>query len=157
GLRNTDGPAPGQAVVDDEAGYEILVFAGRHAVLHEAADDLVAGSDRAIPGAVLGGKDTALVLSRKLIARIERHSKRGRMRLDQNIRYRDLALEVAALALVTRVFVGTKVVPGPAVERAFAHTRDVIGHESVAKAVTLVGGAPHLVGCRIDCEADAVA
>ena len=36
GDRDADRPAPDLAVVDDEAGHEILVFAGRHAVLETA-------------------------------------------------------------------------------------------------------------------------
>src|SRR5438552_3992852 len=76
----TDRPAPHRGVVDAEAGDEILVFAGRHAVFHESADDLVAGASRAVPGAVLGGKGAAVIFGAELVAGIERHPERCRVR-----------------------------------------------------------------------------
>src|ERR1700676_2460190 len=59
-LRHPDRPAPDRRVVDHEAGDEVFVFAGGHAVLHDRADDLVPGARRPAPGAVLGREGAAL-------------------------------------------------------------------------------------------------
>src|SRR5581483_8893525 len=63
-LRHRDAhrPAPDRFVRDDEAGHEVLVFAGRLAVLEANPDDLVAGALAAVPGAVHGDEGIALVL-----------------------------------------------------------------------------------------------
>src|SRR5205085_1064078 len=154
---DADRPAPYRRIVNDEAGDEVLVFAGRHAVVHDRADDLVAGAGRAIPGAVLGGKDAAAVFGREPVAGIDRELQRGRMRLEQDVGNDDLVLEVGPLALVARVFVRADVIPGPAVEAAFAHARDVVGRQIVAEPVALVGRAPQVAGGRMHREAGAVA
>ena len=57
---------------------EVLVFAGRLAVLHRHADDLVAGAAGPVPRAVLGGEGVVAVLLRELVAVVERHVERGR-------------------------------------------------------------------------------
>src|SRR5262249_15527669 len=129
-------------VVDDKAGREILVFAGRHTILHDYANDFVAGTLGAIPRTMLGGKDIAAIAGRKLRSVVDRHAERGRMRFDQNVGQRHLAFEVGALAAVTRIFIAADVIPRPAKEGALAHTRDVIGRQIVAEVVTLVGRAP---------------
>src|SRR5262249_6683888 len=41
--RHPDGARPNRGVVDDEAGHEVLIFAGRYPVLQARADHLVAG------------------------------------------------------------------------------------------------------------------
>src|SRR5882724_2847209 len=46
---DADRAAPDLAVVDHEAGEEILVFAGRYAVLQQHADHLAAGAAGAVP------------------------------------------------------------------------------------------------------------
>src|ERR1700686_1118221 len=70
-LRHPDRPAPDRRIVDHEAGDEVFVFAGGHAVLHDRADDLVAGARRPVPGPMLGRERAALELGRKLVAGIE--------------------------------------------------------------------------------------
>src|ERR1700730_17073331 len=50
---NADRAAPHLGIVDDKSGYEVLVFAGRHAIFHADADDFIAGPLRPVPGAVL--------------------------------------------------------------------------------------------------------
>src|ERR1700733_7797695 len=57
--RDANRAAPDLRIIDHEAGGEILVFAGRRAVLHRYTDDLVAGAFGAIPRAVLGGENIA--------------------------------------------------------------------------------------------------
>src|SRR6267142_1675824 len=64
-LRHPDRPAPDRGVVDYEAGDEVFVLAGRHAILHDRTDDLVAGTRRPVPGAVRGGEHTALEIGRE--------------------------------------------------------------------------------------------
>src|SRR5438132_2475267 len=53
---DSDGPPPDLPVVDDEAGDEVLIFAGRNSVPEPDTDHLVAGSLRPVPGAMLGGE-----------------------------------------------------------------------------------------------------
>src|ERR1700682_4701148 len=59
-LHHSDRPAPNRRIVDHEAGDEVFVFAGRHAVLHDRADDLVPGAGRPVPRTMLGREDAAL-------------------------------------------------------------------------------------------------
>src|SRR3984885_5189074 len=66
GYRHADGPAPDLRIVNHEAGGEIVVFAGRHAVVHDDADDLVSGALRSVPRPMLGGECVAAVAGRKL-------------------------------------------------------------------------------------------
>src|ERR1700752_3449911 len=91
--RNPDGPAPDLAVVDDKAGDEILVFAGRRTVLEADADYLVTGPLRAVPGAVLGRERIAAIFRREIVTFVESEPQRSRMRLDQHIRDGDLVLQ----------------------------------------------------------------
>src|ERR1019366_10753195 len=61
------------------------------------------------------------------------------------------------LAGVPRILVRPDIPPGPAIESALAHARDVIGRQIVAEPVALVGRAPQIAGGGIDREADAIA
>ena len=79
------------------------------------------------------------------------------MRLDQHVGNGDLALEVGACARVPRVLIVADVEPGPAVERALPHPRDVVRHQIVAEAVALVGRAIEIAGRGMNGEADAIA
>src|SRR4029077_1527220 len=142
GAGHADRPSPHRTVVDDKAGDEILVFAGRRATLHDHANDFVAGALGSIPRTMLGGKDTAPIVRRKLRSVVDRHAERGRMRFNQNVGQRYLVLKVGALAAVMRIFIPADVIPRPAEEGAFAHPRDVIGRQVVAEVVALVGRAP---------------
>src|SRR5580704_8775586 len=155
--RDADRAAPDLRIVDREAGGEILVFAGRRAVLHRYTDDLVAGAFGAIPRAVLGGENIAAVRGRELRGVIERHAQRRRMSLDQHVRDGDLVLQIRPLAGMTRVLVRADIIPGPAVIGAVAHAGDVIGRHIVAEAVALVGRAPQRAARGCDRHADAVA
>src|SRR5258706_6421288 len=56
------------------------------------------------------------------------------------------------LALVPRVLMPAEIPPGPAVEPAFQHVRDVIGHEVVAQRVALIYRTPQLAGLRTHCN-----
>src|SRR5262249_42584278 len=90
--RHADGARPNGGVVHDEAGHEVLVFAGRNAVLQVYADHFVAGPFRAVPRPVLGRERIPTVFRGELVAIVENHSHRGRMRLDQHVGYGDLVL-----------------------------------------------------------------
>ena len=72
GHRDTDRAAPDALVVADEADKKILVLAGRLAVLHQEAHDLVAGALRAVPRAVQRDEGVALVVGGELIRRRRR-------------------------------------------------------------------------------------
>src|SRR5580704_2536026 len=74
--------SPYAGIAGDEAGDEVLVFAGRHAVPQDHADQLVAGAFRAVPRSVLGREGAAPIVRRELAALIEREAERCRMRLD---------------------------------------------------------------------------
>src|SRR3984893_8466245 len=154
--RDADRASPRRGIVDDEAGGEILEFAGRHAVLDDHPDHLGSGSFAAVPRTVLGRKQAAAIFRRKLLGVVDRKAERSRMGLQQNVRNRYLVPEIGARAAVPRVLIGTDVIPRPAVKRAFLHPRDVVGWHVVADAVALVGRAPHLA-LRIDREPDAIA
>src|SRR5690349_23683996 len=156
GHRDANGAAPDLVVVDDEAGGEILVLAGRHAVLQADADDLVAGPLGAVPRSVRGRKCIAAIVRGKAGAVIEGEPQRRRMRLYQHIGHGDLALEVGPRAGMPRILMVADVEPWPAIERVFLYPRDIIGHEIVAEPVALVGGAPGRA-VRLHRKPDAIA
>src|ERR1700722_19000988 len=83
--RDADRASPHIGIAGDKAGHEVLIFAGRNAVLHTDADHLIARALRTIPGAVLGGKAVAAIFRRECAAFVERQPERGRMRLDQDV------------------------------------------------------------------------
>src|SRR5262249_52388074 len=56
-----------------------------------------------------------------------------------------------------RIFVCADIIPGPPVEAAFAHARDVIRWKIVSQTVTFVGRAPEIAGRGIYRHADAIA
>ena len=90
--RHADRARPNRGVVHNEAGHEVLVFAGRHPVLQVHADHFIAGALRAVPRAVLGRKHIPAVFRGELIAVVDSHTHRGRMRLDEDVRDGDLVL-----------------------------------------------------------------
>src|ERR1700722_410950 len=53
------------------------------------------------------------------------------------------------LAFVPWILMRAHVPPGPAVEAAFLHVSDVVGHEVVAECIALIYGAPEFAGLRI--------
>ena len=55
--RYADRARPNRGGVHDESGHEVLIFPGRHTVLQERADHLVAGPFLPVPGAVQSRKD----------------------------------------------------------------------------------------------------
>src|SRR5262249_22258207 len=89
---HADGAGPNRGVIHDETGHEVLIFAGRNAVLQVYADHFVAGPFRAVPRPVLGRERIPTVFRGELVAIVDDHSHRGRMRLDQHVGYGDLVL-----------------------------------------------------------------
>src|SRR5207237_10074339 len=79
------------------------------------------------------------------------------MSLDQHVGDGDLALEIGPLARMPGVFIAADIKPRPSIERIFADPGHVVGHQIVAEAVALVGGAPRRAALRLDGEADAIA
>jgi len=110
--RHADGPCPNGGVVHDETRHEVLVFAGRNTIVQAHPDHFVAGAFRAVPRAVLGRKYIPAVVRGKLVAIVDDHPHRGRMRLDQHVGYGDLVLQVWPFAPMSRIFVGPEIVPG---------------------------------------------
>ena len=94
---------------------------------------------------------------RELLAGVEGHAERRRVRLDEHVGHDHLVLQLGVLALVARVLVGAEVIPGPAVEAAFLDVGDVVGHQVVAQRVALVDRGPELAGLGVDRQADGVA
>src|SRR6202011_2530138 len=94
---------------------------------------------------------------RKRNAVVECNTKRRRVRLDQNIGNRGFPLQIRTLAGMPRIFVAANVEPGPAVERTLAHPGDVVRHQLVSHAVTLVGRAIDVAGCGMNRETYAIA
>ena len=141
-------------LVDHEAGQEILVLAGRDAVLEEHAHDLVARAAGAVPGAVEGREDVAAVLGR------ERGRAGGVLRDRTSSRATPNGTAPGTSGAITwparsgrsPAWRGSSlvahVVPGPAVEPPLPHLRDVVRHEVVAQRVALVGRAPEVAGRR---------
>src|SRR6185437_758946 len=68
-----------------------------------------------------------------------------------------LVLEIGSLPAVCGILMPAHVVPWPAVEIAFADPGYVIGHQIIAKIISLIGRAPHVGARRIDRKADTVA
>src|SRR3979490_465951 len=69
-------------------GRKTLVFPRGYPVLETNTDDLVAGAPGPVPRAMLGCKTVTEIFGWKCVAIVERKSKRGRVRLDENIRDR---------------------------------------------------------------------
>src|SRR5664279_1392022 len=140
--RDADRPAPDVAVVEDEAGDEILVFAGRYPLPQTNANDLVTGPLRPVPRAVQGDDGIAAIVCGETGPVIERQAERRRVRLQQDIGDGDLVLEIGARAGKAGILVGADVEPGPAVERPLLYAGDIVGHQIIAEAIALVGRTP---------------
>src|SRR6516162_6933922 len=68
----------------------------------------------------------------------------------------DLVLEIRPRAAVRGIFIGTDIIPGPAVGRAFLDAGDIVAGDIVAQAVAFVGRAPE-IAIGTDSETDAIA
>ena len=143
-------------VVEHEAGDEILVNAGRRAIRETQAHDLVTGALAAIPRSMQRDEGVAAIVGRKAVAFVEGDAERRRMGLDQHVRHPHLVREIGTQA---GAFVGMRadVKPWPAVERAVADLRRIIGRQIVAQHVPLVDRAPQPVGCWRERHGDAIA
>ena len=91
-LGNSDAhrASPNVAIVHDESRHEIFVFASCVTSLMQGhANDLIAHADRAIPRAMFGSEDVALVFRRELLAIIESQFERSIVRMKDYIRRDD--------------------------------------------------------------------
>jgi hypothetical protein len=70
---DSDWPTPHITIVDDKTRHEILILAGRDPVLDHDADNFVTGAFVTVPGTVLGYKQAAAILFRKLSSSLKRH------------------------------------------------------------------------------------
>src|SRR5690349_11161973 len=102
-LDRRDRPSPRIAVIDDEAGYEIFVFACWDAVLHPYPDQLVTCAESAVPRAVERRKSVPHVLRRKSglagIRGIEHQAERGGVGLVGDIGNERLVPQIRPIAL----------------------------------------------------------
>src|ERR1700722_12262092 len=106
---------------------------------------------------MLGGKTIAAVFRRERIAAVECQPERGRVRLDQDIGYVYLVLQVRPLVRMMRIFVVADIEPRPAIEGALAHPGDIVGHEIVAKTIALVGRTIGVAGGWMNRKPDTIA
>ena len=117
--------------------------------------------ERPVPRAVEGGERVPAIFRGKgrhaVGGGVKSHFQRGRVRLQQHVGNDGLAGQVRALAGMAGIFVVAHVIPGPAVESALLHARDVIRHQIVAQAVALIGGDPQIARVRIHRQPHAVA
>src|SRR5215831_13440793 len=79
------------------------------------------------------------------------------MWLQQNVRHTDSVAHGGFLPRMARILIAADIKPGPAIEGAFAHPGDKIGHEIVAEPVALVDRKPKLAGRGLHRHSDAVA
>src|SRR5580704_17176895 len=98
GNRDAHGASPNVAIVHDEARHEIFVFAACVTSLMQGhANDLIAHADRAIPRAVFGSEDVALVFRRELFAVVESQFERRIVGIEDYIRRNDLVFQLGML------------------------------------------------------------
>lgn len=86
---------------------------------------------------MFGGKDIAAIFRRELLS-IESQFQRSVVRLQHYVGSDDFALQFGMFALMAWILMSVHVPPGPAVEAAILHVRDVVGDQVVSQSVTLV-------------------
>src|SRR3982074_2018224 len=106
---------------------------------------------------MLGGKSIAAIFRWKCIPVVEGEPKRSRVRLDQNVGNGGFPLQIRPFADAPRIFVAADIEPRPAVECPFAHTRDVIRHQIVSRAVAFIGRAIQVSVGWMNSETNAIA
>ena len=79
------------------------------------------------------------------------------MRAHWHIGHNGFLHQVGALVFAAGVFIRAEVRVGPAVEAAFFHAREVVGHQLVAQLVALVYGRPQRAGAGVVGQPDRVA
>src|SRR6267142_5643828 len=121
-----DRASPDLAVIDDEAGDEILVFARRLAVLEADTNDLVAGPLRTVPRAMLRGEGVAAIVRRKIVSLVEGQSERGGVRLKQHIGDGHLVLEIGTFAGMPGIFMIADIEPRPAIKSLLADAGHIV-------------------------------
>src|SRR4051812_37238719 len=106
---------------------------------------------------MLRGEGIATIRLWESIAVVKRHVERSHVRLQEHVRHNHLVLQFGMLALVPRILIWAKIIPGPAVKTAFLHARDVVRHQIVAQLVALIYRGPQLASLRIRSQPDRVA
>src|SRR5215469_15926624 len=135
GYGNTYRRTPLLAIGQYKAGQEIFVDAVRFSVLERHAYHFAAGTRGPVPGAVLGSKQIAFILLRKLIAFVESQAERSAVWLNQNVGNDRFAHEFRRRARFAGIRVVADVEPRPAIEPAFLDRSDVVRHQVVAEFV----------------------
>src|SRR5580700_7619669 len=112
----------------------------------------------AVPRAVQGDERVSFPRGRKLIAFVEGEAKWRGVRLQQHVRYGDLALQVGPSAAAgPRVFMIADVIPRPAIEVALLYRGHVVRRQVVTQKIAFVGGAIDRPGTWLHREARAIA
>ena len=88
---------------------------------------------------------------------IKGETQRGRVGPERHIGHQGFFDEVGPLVPAARLLVLAEVGVRPAVETAFPHAGEVVGHQLVAQFVALVHHDPELTGARLPLQADGVA
>jgi hypothetical protein len=91
---------------------------------------------------MLGGENVSLVFCRELLALVECHLQRSVVRLQQHVGHNDFVLQFGMLAFVSWILMAPDVPPRPAVETAWLHMRDVVGHQIVAEGIAFIHRTP---------------
>src|SRR6266568_2856449 len=147
---NTDRPSPDIAVVGCEAGQKVLIFSCGFSLLEWHADHFIARALTPVPGAVFGGEDIPVIFAGELVALVENHFQRRKMRLKKDVGGYYFVPKFGVLAFVLRIIVAAHVVPGPAIEAAIFKVGNVIGHQVIAECVAFIHRSPQLTGFRLN-------
>src|SRR6266852_8272948 len=99
---------------------------------------------------MLGSENIALIFRWKLFPVIEGEFQRSMVRMEDYIRRDDFVFQFRMLTRVPRILMTAHVPPGPAIESAFLHMRDVVRNKIVAQRVALVHRTPQFACFRID-------
>src|ERR1700683_3925815 len=155
--RDTHGTAPDFALLSNKACQEVLILACRLAVLERNEYHFVAGANRAVPGAVFGGKDLTLISLGELRRLVKGQLERRVVRFHQDVGDNHLVLEFRMFSGKTGILIPAGVIPRPAVKSPFLNMRNVIGREIVAELVAFVHRHPDLARAWLHRETDRVA
>src|SRR5579871_5364798 len=99
-------------VIDDKSGHKIFVFTARFSrLMQRHTNEFVASAQRAIPRAMLRGKNIALIFCGELFTRIKSQLQRCVMRLQEYIRFNELLLELRMFTDIARILMTSHIPP----------------------------------------------
>src|SRR5581483_1073876 len=130
--------SPDVTVIEGEPGEEVFVFSRGLAVLKRHSTHLVTRTLVAVPGAVFGGEDVAVIFGGELLRFVKNHFEGSEVRLQKNVVSYYFVPQFGMFALMLRVVVPAHVIPGPAVEAAILNVGDVVRHKVIAQGIALI-------------------